>query len=162
MSLLVDRAIQRLRDNIAKRESIEDVEALKAVLVEMSKQKERADTAEMLLRDLEGQGAPCYYCGKPCNHLAADPGQWPIALCHRDEPGVVKWHHERCVSERLIENQPAVSEKPAHVHRCMSCGGKWYCPHPTSDCKAGEAVFPSLVLRGPDGPTVFHHVCEKK
>ena len=49
-----------------------------------------------------------------------------------------------------------------HVHRCMSCGERWFCPHPPSDCKAGENAFPSITLRGPDGPTVFHHACPKK
>lgn len=46
-----------------------------------------------------------------------------------------------------------------HVHRCMSCGEKWYCPHPPGDCNAGENALPSLTLRGPNGPTVFHHAC---
>jgi len=48
----------------------------------------------------------CYYCGKITNNLSANPGDWSIPLCHRDEPGKVKYHHERCVSERLLENQP--------------------------------------------------------
>ena len=42
-SKLVERAVQRLRDNIARRELIFDLEAIKAVLVEMATQKERAD-----------------------------------------------------------------------------------------------------------------------
>lgn len=49
-----------------------------------------------------------------------------------------------------------------HVHRCMSCGESWYCPHAPGDCKAGEYVLPSLVLKGPNGPTVFHHACPNK
>lgn len=53
----------------------------------------------------EGHGAPCHYCGEPCNSYAGNPGLWPIPLCHADAPGVVKWHHTSCVSERLIENQ---------------------------------------------------------
>lgn len=54
------------------------------------------------------------------------------------------------------------SRNSEHTHTCMACGGKWYCPHPPNDCGAGENVFPSITLRGPNGPTVFHHVCEKK
>lgn len=42
-SPLVQRAVQRLRDNIARRETTLDLEAIKAVLVEMATQKERAD-----------------------------------------------------------------------------------------------------------------------
>ena len=40
---LVERAIARLRHNIAKREATEDVEALKTVLLELDAQKQRAD-----------------------------------------------------------------------------------------------------------------------
>ena len=53
---------------------------------------------------MEGHDKPCYYCGKPCNTLAGNPSLWPVALCHRDDPGRVKWHHTGCVTDRLIEN----------------------------------------------------------
>src|SRR5260370_18158769 len=49
----------------------------------------------------EGHGEPCYYCGKLCDNLAGNPGLWPIALSHADDPGVTKWHHAGCVSSRL-------------------------------------------------------------
>lgn len=49
----------------------------------------------------EGHEQLCYYCGKPCNSLHGNPSLWPIPLCHPNEPGVVKWHHIGCVSERL-------------------------------------------------------------
>jgi hypothetical protein len=48
-----------------------------------------------------GHAAPCYYCGEKCDVLAGNPGKWPIPLCHADDPGVVKWHHEGCVNARL-------------------------------------------------------------
>jgi hypothetical protein len=51
---------------------------------------------------MDGKGELCYYCGKPCCPQSANPSRWPIALSHPSEPGVVKWHHEGCVSERLI------------------------------------------------------------
>lgn len=60
-----------------------------------------------------GHGEPCYYCGEPCNSLAGDPGLWPIPLAHKDDPGCVKRHHIRCVSERLIENLAPSSEDGA-------------------------------------------------
>lgn len=50
----------------------------------------------------------------------------------------------------------------SHIHTCMACGVAWHCPHPTGDCKAGEKVFPTLVLRGPNGPTVFLHACKRE
>ena len=31
-------------------------------------------------------GMPCYYCGEPADSLSGNPGKWPIALCHKDEP----------------------------------------------------------------------------
>lgn len=43
---LVQRAVQRLHDSIACRETTLDLEAIKAVLVEMAHQKERADKFE--------------------------------------------------------------------------------------------------------------------
>jgi hypothetical protein len=54
---------------------------------------------------LRGHGEPCYYCTKPINDLAANPGLWGIFLCHEDEPGVIKWHHVECVSNRLADLQ---------------------------------------------------------
>src|SRR5678816_3600991 len=63
----------------------------------------------------EGHGAPCYYCTEPCDSLSCNPSRWPIALCHRDDPGRVKWHHTGCVAERLIENQPATSSERSTV-----------------------------------------------
>jgi hypothetical protein len=50
---------------------------------------------------IQGHNEPCYFCGRACNALAGNPGEWPIPLCHADEPGVVKWHHTSCVQERL-------------------------------------------------------------
>ncbi len=55
----------------------------------------------------EGHDKPCYYCGEPTNAFAGNPGRWPVALPHADEPGVVKWHHGGCVSRRLVDAQQA-------------------------------------------------------
>jgi hypothetical protein len=44
---------------------------------------------------------PCYYCGKSTNSLAANPSEWPIRLCHPDDPGKAKHHHTGCISDRL-------------------------------------------------------------
>jgi hypothetical protein len=59
---------------------------------------------------IEGHKSPCYYCKEPCDALAGNPGLWPIPLCHADEPGVVKWHHIGCVSDRLREYDRIVRE----------------------------------------------------
>lgn len=53
---------------------------------------------------MEGHNKPCYYCGENCDALAGNPGKWPVMLCHKDEPGVMKYHHVECVTKRLIEN----------------------------------------------------------
>jgi hypothetical protein len=50
----------------------------------------------------EGHDEPCYYCKRPCNCLAGNPGEWSIGLPHADDPGVVKWHHVSCILERLL------------------------------------------------------------
>jgi septal ring factor EnvC (AmiA/AmiB activator) len=50
-SPLVQRAIRRLHDGIARREMNLDLEAIKAVLVEMATQKERADELERVVEE---------------------------------------------------------------------------------------------------------------
>ena len=57
---------------------------------------------------MEGHDEPCHYCKEICNCLAANPGLWPIAFPHEDDPGVVKWHHTGCVMERLSKYEKAV------------------------------------------------------
>lgn len=57
------------------------------------------------VRSVEEDG-PCYYCGKPTNSFAGNPGQWPLRFPHADEPGKVKCHHTQCVLERLEVQQP--------------------------------------------------------
>ncbi len=52
-------------------------------------------------QELKEQDGICYYCGKMTNSLAGNPGQWAVMLCHSDEPGKVKYHHQLCVSKRL-------------------------------------------------------------
>jgi TolA-binding protein len=61
----------------------------------------RIASLESALSAMEGHDKPCYYCGERCSRLSAFSSKWPVALCHEDEPGVVKWHHDGCVSERL-------------------------------------------------------------
>lgn len=46
----------------------------------------------------------CYYCGEMTNHLAGNPGKWPLLFCHGDKPGVTRWHHTGCVTERLRDS----------------------------------------------------------
>ena len=75
----------------------------------LGKEQAASELAEVLDRypfgGMEGHGEACYYCGEECNSLAGNPGRWPIPLTHPDEPGVVKWHHIRCVSERLSDDK---------------------------------------------------------
>lgn len=61
----------------------------------------------------DGDRQLCYYCKEPCNALAGNPEKWPIPLCHRDDPGQVKWHHIGCVTERLEPAEPAPTRKEA-------------------------------------------------
>lgn len=73
-----------------------------------------------------GQSKPCHYCGEPCSALAADPGLWPLAFCHRDEPGVVKWHHTHCVTRRLVENQMTDLDKLRAALQTIDEGLDWF------------------------------------
>jgi len=75
-------------------------EAAKAVRAEVERLSAEVNRLESRT---EGHGQPCYYCGERCNSLSAHPSKWPVGLCHADEPGVVKWHHEACLNDRLAE-----------------------------------------------------------
>lgn len=50
---------------------------------------------------------PCYYCGEPTDSLAGNPGLWPLRFPHEDEPGKMKWHHAKCVMQKLREGAEA-------------------------------------------------------
>lgn len=67
---------------------------------------------------LQGHNAPCHYCGEKCNSLHGSPSMWPVPLTHRDNPGVVKWHHIGCVTERLIENNQSLIEDARLGQQC--------------------------------------------
>jgi hypothetical protein len=74
----------------------------------------RAEVARLMpLAYSEGHGKPCYYCGQPISALAGNPGLWPVALTHSDDPGVAKWHHARCVEARLTPPPAASAMKLA-------------------------------------------------
>ena len=114
--------------------------------------RRRVAKLERLLEEqngLQGHDAPCYYCGKPCNSLAGDPGQWPVALCHEDEPGVVKWHHTGCVSDRL--RKLAAAESACREHELTAKRWDWLASWFTSLClnwtESKEAIVPEKVFK---------------
>lgn len=98
-----------------KRDNAERVLALEAHLAALeaenkSLREERERWKAFGADSPQGHGDPCYYCGKPCNGFAGNPGEWPIPLCHADDPGRVKWHHIDCVSSRLAAPRPPSNE----------------------------------------------------
>lgn len=92
---------------------------------------------------------PCGLCGKPTRMTGTKrcDGCWELESRIQGDP---------VLAAKILA---ACTQVKPHIHRCMSCNERWYCPHTPSDCKAGFNVLPSLTLRGPDGPTVFHHAC---
>jgi hypothetical protein len=91
-----------------------------------------AERIEQHDRAHQGHNEPCYYCGKPCDGLAGDPGQWPIGLCHAGDPGLVKYHHTNCIYEQLNEGGAAYRRgieeaKSTMLEMCRMLGY-----HPTS------------------------------
>lgn len=91
-----------------------------AMLTAVSRIKAQAGEIEQLTAerdsalnrsDRQGHNIPCYWCGKPCNSLAGNPGQWPVPLCHADQPGRVKWHHIECVSSRTDDRLPVAERQ---------------------------------------------------
>lgn len=99
-----------------------------------------------------GHKEPCYYCGEPCNSLAGDPGKWPVALCHSDEPGVMKWHHSHCVSIRLAQ----ASKLSTDLMRRCACkvddDGEF-----VSMCNAHEHMRQTLLRLAEIEPTAEWH-----
>lgn len=71
--------------------------------------RQLAEDVSTVLAALRGAGrggnddddGPCYYCGKMTGSLAANPNLWPLRFPHDDDPGVVKYHHVGCVTDRL-------------------------------------------------------------
>lgn len=49
----------------------------------------------------EGDDEPCFYCSEPCDPYAGDPGRWPVGFAQADGTGICRWHHARCVVDRL-------------------------------------------------------------
>ena len=56
---------------------------------------------------VNGHGAPCVLCDRPCSSLEGDPGLWPIRL------GNDGWRHIGCVNERLASHGQPIAD--AHV-----------------------------------------------
>jgi hypothetical protein len=89
-----------------------------------------------------GHNEPCYYCSKPCNSLSGNPSQWPIPLCHKGEPGVVKWHHTSCVMKRIINDVPdnklVVTNTVTVTSEELEAQRKDGLLHDTDICKCGD------------------------
>ncbi len=92
-----------------------------------------------------GHKESCYYCSKPTNCLSANPNEWAIPLCHKEEPGVVKWHHIGCVSERLAKLQaPKVIKWPEEIKqyhedcKCSLCSKAGIANEMLALCKKAE------------------------
>ena len=70
----------------------------------------RAITTEELkvIYSRKASDGPCFYCERPTNSLAGDPGQWPLHFSLED--GIAKVFHVECVTERLFCKE--------HIHEC--------------------------------------------
>lgn len=55
----------------------------------------------MITQELYHGDDLCYFCGRKTDARSANPGLWPIYLCHLDESGKVKAHCTYCVDQRL-------------------------------------------------------------
>lgn len=52
----------------------------------------------------------CEFCGVMTSSLSANPGMWPLVFTHPDGSGRVKYHHVRCVQDRLFADPPTQPE----------------------------------------------------
>ena len=73
--------------------------------LELIRELEESEKARKMAMQMYGwsddHDGNCYWCGERTCGVSAHPGEWPIMLCHEDDPGVSKHHHERCLYERL-------------------------------------------------------------
>jgi hypothetical protein len=78
---------------------------------------------------------PCHYCGEPCDALAGNPGLWPLGFAHSEDPGVCKWHHARCVTQRLAladEQRVRIAKLESALRTCIARAGA---PDPVEACR---------------------------
>lgn len=123
-SPLVQRAVQRLRDGITRREMNLDLEAIKAVLVEMANQKDRADRLhierdELLsdVRHLNGAMVEAEEALAENRRLAQERGKLIEAL----RSGIASL--EQFVKlGRIPENNQGLREMRAALRACGECG----------------------------------------
>ena len=105
--LLLDETCGLLDEQRVKRDKAEQarmgLEKGQALLLRVNDELQR-ERDELASRG-HFHGEPCYFCKKPINSFAANPGLWAVTLCHADEPGVVKPHHVDCVMTRLDEHK---------------------------------------------------------
>lgn len=89
-----------------------------------------AERVEELEARFQGHDQPCYYCEKQTSDIAGDPGMWSVALCHTDDPGKIKWHHQRCIFERL-EQLTALRAREARLVEALKYLRKQFEPAST-------------------------------
>jgi len=94
MAITKERVTEAREDSERRHGSDQEDIVTKAELLEL------LNCAEYVLRD--GHGRPCHYCSEPCNGFAGDPGRWPLGFCQPDGTGIIRWHHTRCVTHRLV------------------------------------------------------------
>lgn len=105
---------------------------LKKKLDEANEATEKYKTA---LEDGRGHDQPCHICGETTNSFAGNPGMWPIPICTKDDPGVVKWHHSGCVQKKLAGGEEAIKSAESYrraLQWCMSAAGN---PDPAEGCR---------------------------
>lgn len=96
---------------------------------------------ERLERAESSTDGRCYYCGEQTNTLIGDPSMWAMRFCHADDPGVVKYHHTGCVTERLkrLERAEEALRQVLAVRGYMDRGQENYLMR-----EIAEAYFKSL------------------
>ena len=95
----------------AERESEQGASLLVKLEAWIRELTQERDAALTQTRHAEAHGVTCHTCDAIINVYAATPSLWPVAMCYAEEPGVVKWTCEGCVSRWREERDEARAER---------------------------------------------------
>lgn len=111
----IERCAQALDREAKQGRPQSDVDVLRRMARELRLTK---DVPRMFLPPQSDED--CAFCGKPCDKYAANPGLWPVRLCHPDGTGLTRWHHHQCVVDRLF---PRTNEVPMGLLQKLEWSG---------------------------------------
>lgn len=142
--LLIERAIQRLRDNIAKREAIEDVESLKAVLTEIYDLRSALDTSRLCTQERD----------RRCQELEAKLAARPEVDANLVAEINTVWIHGCCQGHgEPVDDVATLTKRVRWIGSQLDCAQTNFRVTNAAYCKLDEET---RALRSPQKPTALN------